>query len=226
MDPALDHVLVFVEDAAPPVAALESAGFRVLPREEHTGQGTANRSALFADSYLELAFLTSRKEAGPSPLRLEERADWRSTGASPFGFGLRADVTPLDKQSLRPYVAPYWNPAWPPLWFFPACLDDPTLPLLFVQEPWARRSLEDMRPERWNPHYAEFLRHGCGATRITGVEVESPHPPTAPPWRAMPRVSLRQGPREALTLTVDAPRAFTLEVLPHLTVRSAGQGPG
>jgi hypothetical protein len=222
MDPVLDHVLVFVEDVEPPVAALEASGLRVLPRQEHRGQGTANRSILFADSYLELGFLTSREDAGPSPLRLVQRADWRRTGASPFGFGLRGDLTATDKRSLLPYVAPYWNAAWPPLWFIPACLDDPTLPLLFVQEPWAGRSLESMPPSRWNPNYAEFLRHPCGATRITGVEVESPHPPSASPFRAIPEVTLHQGPRDVLTLTVNAPQAFTVQILPHLVVRSSG----
>ncbi|HAH11240.1 MAG TPA: hypothetical protein DCL54_12610 [Alphaproteobacteria bacterium] len=49
-----DHALIAVADLEAAAAAYRSLGFRLTPRGEHTGKGTANYCIMFGDSYLEL----------------------------------------------------------------------------------------------------------------------------------------------------------------------------
>lgn len=103
--PALDHVFVFCRPGAPEAARLEAAGLRAGRERQHEGQGTANKCFFFANAMLELIWIEDEAEARSElvrPLGLWERANWRQTGASPFGFCLR----------LRPGVempVPTWD---------------------------------------------------------------------------------------------------------------------
>jgi hypothetical protein len=46
----------------------------------------------FAEQFFEFLWISARGDAETSPLRLDRRADWRSTGACPFGVCLRGDL--------------------------------------------------------------------------------------------------------------------------------------
>ncbi len=91
----LDHVFVVVQPgAAAEVAALESAGLTVSPRvARHPGEGTASRSALFENAYLELIwvdrFVPIDAEHASAARWFRDAAAWRTSRHSPFGLGLR-----------------------------------------------------------------------------------------------------------------------------------------
>ena len=92
----VDHVFVVVEPGASGAFdALRAAGFAVdTGTTRHTGQGTASRSVLFQNVYLELIWIDSTVSVEGEALELLEgmrlAAAWRESGASPFGIGLRA----------------------------------------------------------------------------------------------------------------------------------------
>ena len=72
---------------------------------EHPGPGTRNRRLCFAEQFVEVLWISSRGDAETSPLRLDHRADWRATGACPFGICLRGDLG--DHAGFWPHHPPY-----------------------------------------------------------------------------------------------------------------------
>jgi hypothetical protein len=97
----VDHVFVLVDDGAAAAARAQAAGWVLDDGIAHEGQGSRNRRLWLEDQYLELLWVHDRAEAAANPLRLDRRADWRTTGASPFGFALRGEIR--DKQPFWPY---------------------------------------------------------------------------------------------------------------------------
>ena len=162
----LDHVFVFVTPGAPEAAAL---GLCESYRRRHPGQGTANVCYCFDNAYLELLWVTDRAELTAPAVartRLAERADWRRTGASPFGIALRGPDpdTPLPFESWD-YAAPFL----PAGMAIPVAVasDDPRQPFLF-------RSPGTARPDTW-PDDAGGSRAGArqrpiGLAEIAAVE--------------------------------------------------------
>ncbi|MGE5084702.1 MAG: hypothetical protein ACM3MG_00270 [Bacillota bacterium] len=59
-----------------------------LVTDRHLGQGTANRAIIFKENYLEFIFMDLLGDAKKNPLRLDKRAEWNNTCASPFGICL------------------------------------------------------------------------------------------------------------------------------------------
>lgn len=88
----LDHVFCVVSPEGDWAERLQVAGWRLDSGTVHAGQGTRNRRLVLTGQYLELVWVHDPDEAARNPLRLDRRADWRTTGASPFGFGLRGRV--------------------------------------------------------------------------------------------------------------------------------------
>jgi len=105
----IDHVFCFVDADGDWAERLSRAGLRLDDGIEHPGQGTRNRRLFMPESYLELVWLPDRPGAESNPLRLDRRADWRTTGACPFGIGLRGtlDDTPGGRDAFWPYRPPY-----------------------------------------------------------------------------------------------------------------------
>ena len=93
----LDHVFCMVGDLDEVASRIESAGWTLDRGSVHPGQGTRNRRLVWPERYLELVGITDPREAGGNPMRLDRRADWASTGASPFGFGLRGELAAADR---------------------------------------------------------------------------------------------------------------------------------
>ena len=82
----LDHLFCFCEpQLSKETKNTTQAGFTLHPGNPHLGQGTANRAIIFKENYLEFIFMESPGDAKKNPLRLDKRADWSNTGASPFG---------------------------------------------------------------------------------------------------------------------------------------------
>jgi len=90
----LDHVLCFVEPEGDWPERLERAGWALDAGSAHPGQGSRNRRAPWGTGYLELIWVHDLAEAAAHPLRLDRRARWRETRASPFGFAFRGRLPP------------------------------------------------------------------------------------------------------------------------------------
>jgi Glyoxalase-like domain len=93
----LDHVFCMVGDLDEVANRVENAGWTLDSGSVHSGQGTRNRRLVWPERYLELVGITDRREAGANRMRMDRRADWASTGASPIGFGLRGELAAADR---------------------------------------------------------------------------------------------------------------------------------
>lgn len=88
----LDHLFFLTTPSAPEIGKLEALGLMPTYRREHVGQGTANACYCFENAFLEVLWVTSdtdARSAAVARMQLAERAQWRTTGASPFGIAWR-----------------------------------------------------------------------------------------------------------------------------------------
>lgn len=92
MSLAFDHVFCVVDDLDRAAMRAIEAGWVLDRGTVHAGQGTHNRRLVWTGHYLELLHVSDHAEAARNPLRLDRRANWRITGASPFGIGLRGQL--------------------------------------------------------------------------------------------------------------------------------------
>src|SRR5690349_4919429 len=106
----IDHVFAFVEPPGDWPHVLENAGFRLDSGTRHEGQGTRNRRLLLERSYIEWIWLENRAEAEANPMRLDRRADWRTTGFNSFGIVLRGSLNAVGREAFEQYVPPYPMP--------------------------------------------------------------------------------------------------------------------
>jgi Glyoxalase-like domain len=97
MSLAFDHVFCVVDDLDDAAMQISAAGWSLDAGSAHAGQGTCNRRMAWAEHYLELLHVRDHDEAARNRLRLDRRADWRATGASPIGIGLRGSI-PLESR--------------------------------------------------------------------------------------------------------------------------------
>jgi len=123
----LDHVLCMADPHGDWADRLESAGWPLDAGTAHSGQGTHNRRMILREQFLELLWVENDEEARRNPLRLDRRADWRRTGASPFGFGLRGRLP-------EPLRRDYWllEGLPMPVWVHRDNEEAPHRPLIFV----------------------------------------------------------------------------------------------
>ena len=113
----LDHVFVWVTKGAPEARALEEVGLQAFGETtHHTGQGTASKVFIFENAYLELIWIDDEqaaiKNAARTGIDMKTRAQWKQTGASPFGVGLhylagKAGPAPFP---VRTYRAEWMKP--------------------------------------------------------------------------------------------------------------------
>ncbi len=196
----LDHVFVFVEPSLEVVASLEGAGFVADFARDHPGQGTSNRLVLFKDNYLELIFLRSRNEARTNPLRLDRRADWRVSGACPFGIGFRGGLSGVDAGKFFDY-----RPGYGPQDLVIAVHEEnrrkASQPLVFTASP-ARGELPPP-PKDWPDLDAALLEHKNGAKGILKVILEGPGIRLWPLASSAPWLELHDRPNFHMTVFVD-----------------------
>ena len=210
----LDHVFCFCSPALPEVVLFEQQGFRVDQGIKHQGQGTANRSIIFQENYLELIFLDSKKDAENNPLQLHHRAFWRESGASPFGIALRGTLSDEDRQNFWEYRPSYLKSG--AILIHKASGDN--VPLIFVVPPRGETYGLSMFPVNWPNFDKTLLNHAVGAKKISSVCVEGP----AYRWPLSTLVSNisfnhRSSPRMAVVLDGNAKTDFvaneTLSIL-------------
>jgi hypothetical protein len=171
---------------------LEDDGWRLDAGTAHRGQGTRNRRLVFAEQYFELLWVADLDEARSNPLRLDRRADWERSGASPVGIALRGQVPEAG-------AGDYWryDGLGLPIWIHRDNERAPQRPLVFV--------LDVPRGAR-----------GSGSAALRSVRVTAPAPARMPAHHG-PAVEQEQGAHHVELVVGDGePRAIT----PALSIRS------
>jgi hypothetical protein len=195
----LDHVFCLVDDLDQAASRVESAGWVLDPGSVHAGQGTRNRRLAWREQYLELLSVTDALEAQANPLRLNRRGGWRTTGASPFGFGLRGELPDCCRGD-------YWlyEELGPRIWVHQDNEQMPERPLVFVLE----LSSEDRELRRTATRVAN-LTNGQRRPPLDEVRVRTPAAARLPPHagprivelEGTPYLELRVGPGPAREIT-------------------------
>ena len=178
----LDHIFCMVDDLAQAPRRLERAGWVLDRGFAHEGQGTRNRRLAWPEQHLELLCVVDHVEARSSPLRLDRRAEWASTSASPFGFGFRGFLPDAHRDDFWLY-----EELGARIWMHRDNERDPTRPLVFVLE----MPDEDMEQRRPRSAHPDLLGHSHAGT-LCGVRVSGPSPASLPPY-AGPSITHRNG---------------------------------
>jgi glyoxalase-like protein len=184
----LDHVFCLVADPGRAAQRLEDDGWVLDAGQEHRGQGTRNRRLAWPEQFFELLWVTDAAEARANPLRLDRRADWAATGASPFGLAFRGELEPAHRDDFWLYDA-----LGPRIWIHRDNERFPERPLVFVLE----ASHEQLERRRRRPAVAH-RRPGV----LREVRLQGPSPPSLPAFGG-PAVVSAEGPHR-LVLVVAA----------------------
>ena len=198
----LDHVLCFVEPGEDWADRLRRAGWDLDAGSTHPGQGSRNRRCPWGSGYLELVWVHDLAEAAAHPLRLDRRARWHETRASPFGFAFRGRFPPI-------LAAQCWTYAPDPAFRFSIHRDNeerPELPLLICMELDDAACLERR----------EMIAGHSGTVRtLTRIDHVAPVP-LPPGWPELPLpLSSVGGPAPRLTIQFGA-GGTGIDVTPEL----------
>lgn len=202
----LDHIFCVVDDLAQASRRLERAGWVLDRGSVHEGQGTRNRRLAWPEQHLELLCVVDDVEARSSPLRLDRRAEWAPTSASPFGFGLRGVLPDVYRDDFWLY-----EELGARIWMHRDNERAPTRPLVFVLE-MPDEEMEQRRPRSTHP---DLLGHAHAGT-LCEVRVSGPSPASLPPY-AGPSITHTNGPHH-LELIVGRHSSAQL-ITPILTIR-------
>ena len=156
----LDHVFCFSSPLLPEVDMLSRYQFLIGLGRNHPGQGTANRCVMFKKNYLELIYLYSEDESKKNQLKLYRRANWKQTGASPFGIALRGTLSTRDLEQFISYKPDYLQTGT-----ILIHKHDDRLPLIFLM------------PYPVNKNYLDqnFIDHPNGSDRISFLSISGPN---------------------------------------------------
>ena len=166
----LDHIFCMVDDLDRVADHLESGGWALDQGSVHRGQGTRNRRLAWTEHYLELLHVSDPVEARENRLRLDRRADWASTGASPFGFGLRGRLADAARDDFWLY-----EDLGPRIWVHRDNERAPERPLVFVLD------IADLAKRRPRARAPAPVQRGRPAA-LSEVRVRGPSPPSLPSY--------------------------------------------
>lgn len=222
-----DHVFVWVSPGAPEAAALRKLGLHTDGQvHKHVGQGTSSVVFLFENAYLELIWVdepeTARRKNEEMGTNMIARSDWRRTGASPFGVGLRR----LPGAGDLPFpTKKYWAEWMKPDTFISIAESSAELkePFYFVvPEYMAMPSGEQLRALlAAQPDFRKNLTHALGVRTLTAVRITTDRAgrfsSTAGALSEGGVVVLKRGRTHRAELTFDGgARGKTLDVRPTL----------
>ena len=191
----VDHLMIHVAPGAPERGALERTGFRIAPElNQHEGQGIASITVELENGFVELTWRDTSVSVNPGlesvATRFERQGEWRSSGWSPFGIGLRRsksapDSLPFPTRAVRgPWMAPgdylqiisaINDTAGPRLWVVPRSMAAN-----------GRRESDSERRRLANP---ENFAHANRAAAITGVKMFAPAAALSPATEVVARNS-------------------------------------
>jgi hypothetical protein len=202
-----DHIFVFVTAGGEREAdALQALGFKIDPAVmKHSGGGTASRSAIFENFYLELIWVDSTVEVSATSremfIEMQRAAAWRSSGSSPFGLGLRKVEGPDEfGVPTSPYAA-----AW--------MREGTSITLL--RQPSELHAFDVFVVPRymalpaWIEQVTELGIHANGARRVSAVEIHGPpaHRPRVTHTLHIPNLRVAEASDHLLVLELDAHEA-------------------
>jgi hypothetical protein len=183
--------------------AILSLGLVEGTRNQHPGQGTANRRVFFHNVMLELLWLTDPAEAKSDAIRrthLAERCDPARVDVCPFGVCLcpaNGVDGPLPFETW-PYTPPYL----PPGMSIPVAMNAGEL-----HEPFLFAIPFGGRPDRYPADRQQPLDHPTGLREVTGVQMTlTADLPQSPALRYLHESSIVEvvsGDRYRLHLTFD-----------------------
>jgi hypothetical protein len=185
----VDNLFIFGRPGVPEVELLREAGL-VVARDTfwHYGQGTASRSVLFENAYLELMWVTIDDELWAADSTLFKRGQALRTGTSPFGIGLRG--------TSDPDSVPFTTTRYAPEWLAPGTAFLLAATNTDLREPDVAVVPPDLvlRPFfLWEPERRALVDHPLGVRRITGVQVLSPDlPENSPTMRGLEEAGIVQ----------------------------------
>ena len=198
----LDHLLCFVEPGDDWADRLQRAGWALDAGSTHPGQGSRNRRLAWGAAYLELVWVHDLAEAAAHPLRLDRRARWRATRASPFGFAFRGHFP-------EPLSAQCWSYQPDPAFRFSIHRDNeerPEQPLLLCME----------LDEAACRERGEMISSHARPVRTLSRALHAAALPLPPAWTGLPvPLEPRTAPVPHLTLTFGTGGPLT-EVTPLL----------
>jgi len=176
----LDHVFCMMTAPGPAVRRLEDDGWVLDAGQAHRGQGTRNRRLAWREQFFELVWVTDAAEARANPLRLDRRADWTTTGASPVGLAFRGQIDPT-------HSAEFWlyDVLGPRIWIHRDNERSPERPLVFVLE----TAEEEMKQRRLGAAMPAVAQRRPGELRE--VRVRGPSAPRLPPFAGPPIVHVQ-----------------------------------
>jgi hypothetical protein len=182
----LDHVFCFVDPEDSWRERARIAGWVLDEEIDGAGPGTRRQRLWFGDRHLELVWLSSRADAEAHPLGLHRRADWRTTGACPFGIGVRGTLP----DDARSEFWSYQPPSAPDqaIWIHRSNEVAPEQPLLLALHPAPGRAPPPSRHAR--------------AGRIEAVRLELPVPVQPLVAHVAPAITCRTRPRPRLEVVV------------------------
>jgi hypothetical protein len=186
----LDHIFWMVADPGQAARRLEDDGWVLDAGQAHGGQGTRNRRLAWREQFFELLWVTDAAEARANPLRLDRRADWTSTSASPIGLAFRGQIEPAHSDEFWLYDA-----LGPRIWIHVDNERFPERPLVFVLEAGTEQVEQRRRPVSMS----EAVAHRR-PSELREVRVRGPSAPSLPPF-AGPSIVYEPGPH-ALELVV------------------------
>jgi len=223
----VDHLMIHVGLGAPERAALEAAGFRIAPGvNQHGGQGSASITVEFADSFLELTWRDPNVPVSPGlepvAARFQKQGEWRTSGWSPLGIGLRRrgaapDSFPVPTKRVRSE----WMEAGD---YIDILAPGDTLgPRLWVVSPsMGADGRAASARERERLATPENFAHPNGARRITGVRVFLPARSLTPAARMVAGhspVEFRAAAEWRIEVTLDGgTRHLTRDLRPRLPI--------
>jgi hypothetical protein len=174
----LDHVFCIVTEPDHAARRLEDDGWVLDAGQAHRGQGTRNRRLAWREQFFELVWVTDAAEARSNPLRLDRRADWTATGASPVGLVFRGEVDPAHRDAFWLYDA-----LGPRIWIHRDNERSPERPLVCVFEV-AEHAMQQRRQRMRMPDADAQRRPG----ELREVRVHGPAAPSLPAFTGPPLV--------------------------------------
>jgi Glyoxalase-like domain len=195
----LDHVFCLVTDPDQAARRLEDDGWVLDAGRAHPGQGTRNRRLVWSEQYFELLWVTDAAEARDNPLRLDRRADWMITGASPFGLAFRGRIDPHEEFWL-------YDALGPRIWIHRDNERFPERPMVFVFE------ADDLESARRRLRAGGHRRPG----ELRELGVRGPSAPSLPQF-AGPSIVYQPG-SHRLELVVDG-AGTARQIADHMVIR-------
>lgn len=175
----LDHFFVFTQPQAPEADDVIALGFKEGSRNVHPGQGTANRRIFCRNAMIEFLWVKDPAETETpeiAPMQFLARSNYRQSGYSPFGIGLRYRSEIKDEARSLPFDTWAYRPSYlPPHLQFEFAYTHLQEPLIFVL-PFANTRPDTQPPEKRQP-----LDHPNQLQEITGLHITLPAVETLSP---------------------------------------------